>query len=329
MPVDTLADDAQPTLKAAADYLRSGQGDENAKRYHLQDLASLESRLSRDIEERSTRYTTELHTKEAGEIDAAWGQLNARPKYLRLNGEQKAQQQSYEDLRRINGGVTPKDISPVLYTIPLILVGVAEWYVNYATFASVFIPVFAIAGTLLVAAVFAWASHMHGTYLKQLSEILHPSVEYRNVLGRQIATVIATVLLIAALVTVVWLRYVAITDQLGIRSGGGVPGTFGGPTTSMIWSRLGPTIVLNLIIWGIGMLYAWAMSEKVPGLREAYQSLSTTNKRLDRLRKPVESGEKRIRARYDREREKNQLAIKEYSNVLDTVRGLAERTRVH
>jgi hypothetical protein len=63
-------------------------------------------------------------------------------------------------------------------------VGIAEWYVNYATIAAKFIPVFAIAGTLLVAGSFAWASHMHGSYLKQLAEIIHPSMEYRNVLGR-------------------------------------------------------------------------------------------------------------------------------------------------
>ena len=56
------------------------------------------------------------------------------------------------NLRQINGGAYPKNISPVLYVVPLILVGVAEWYVNFATFAEIFIPVFAIAGTLLVAA---------------------------------------------------------------------------------------------------------------------------------------------------------------------------------
>ena len=161
-------------------------------------------------------------------------------------------------------------MSPVLYVIPLVLVGLAEWYVNFATFEATFIPVFAIAGTLLVAAVFAWASHMHGAYVKQIAEIIHPSMEYRNVLGRKIALVIATILLIAALVTVIWLRYSIIAEQLG--SGlSAESGTFGGPRASMIWSKLGPTIVLNVLIWGLGALYAWAMNEKVPGLRESYR----------------------------------------------------------
>jgi len=74
-----------------------------------------------------------------------------------------------------------------------------------------FIPVFAIAATLIVAAVFAGASHLHGAYLKQISEIMHPSVEYRNVLGRKIALIIATISLPAAFVTVVWLRWIVIS----------------------------------------------------------------------------------------------------------------------
>jgi hypothetical protein len=97
------------------------------------------------------------------------------------------------------GGAYPRNISPVIYGAPLILVGIAEWYVNFSTFSEIFIPVFAIAATVIVAAVFAWASHLHGAYVKQLSAILNPAVPKRNLLGRKIAIIIATVLLLAAL----------------------------------------------------------------------------------------------------------------------------------
>ena len=118
-----------------------------------------------------------------------------------------------------------------------------------------------------MAAVFAWASHMHGTYVKQLAEIIHPSMEYRNVLGRKIATghfdrFAHCCAFYGCMASI--RRY---CDQLGI-SPNATPGTFGEPSSSMIWSRLGPTIVLNILIWGLGTLYAWAMNEKVPGLRE-------------------------------------------------------------
>jgi hypothetical protein len=217
---------AQGALKGAEDFLRSNKGDKSLQQFHLKNLQTAGNRLTSDIEERSTTYATELQSTERVAIDQIWAKLNSNSKFLRLNTEQKADQQTFDDLRRLNGGTFPKNISPVLYIIPLLLVGIAEWYVNYASFEARFVPVFAIAGTLLVATVFAWASHMHGAYLKQLSEIMHPSLEYRNTLGRKIAVVIATILLIAALTTVVWLRYTVIADQLGI-SPNVTPGTFG------------------------------------------------------------------------------------------------------
>jgi hypothetical protein len=208
--------------------------------------------------------------------------------------------------------------------IPLGLLGVAEWYVNFSTFSAVFIPVFAAAGTIIVGLVFAWASHMHGSYLKQLAEIIHPSVEYRNVLGRKIALVIATILLIIAFSTVVWLRYIAIAEQLRLGTGP-VDGTFGGTSTSMVWSKLGPTIVMNLLIWGLGTLWSFGMHERVPELRESYKKLARANKQLDRARRPYLAQQTKIKARYERERQKNQTAIHEYTTHLDQVRGLLQR----
>jgi hypothetical protein len=152
-----------------------------------------------------------------------------------------------------------------------------------ACLAAIFIPAVAIAGTLIVVAIFAWDSHLHGSYLKQLAEIRHRSVEYRNELGRKIALAIASVLLLIAFVTIVWIRYVVIADQLGV-SASTSEGTFGGASTSMVWSRLGPTIVLNILIWGLGTLYAWAVNEKVPELRESYRELLRAHRKLDGAR---------------------------------------------
>jgi hypothetical protein len=113
-------------------------------------------------------YRAELQADEDRALDVRWADLNQDPRFLRANAVQKATQQTFDSLRQANGGAFPRDISPVLYVIPLILVGVAEWYVNYSTFASIFVPVFAIAGTLLVGAIFAWASHMYGAYLARV-----------------------------------------------------------------------------------------------------------------------------------------------------------------
>lgn len=324
MPIDTLGDEAQKVLRDAEGFLRSKQSNNDQKQEHIRNLEATARHLSADITERLGPYVAQLDSEEKTEIDEQWVQLTSKPHYLQLYTEQRTDAQIFNNLRQINGGVFPKNISPVLYVIPLVLVSLAEWYVNFATFATIFIPVFAIAGTLLVAAVFAWASHMHGAYLKQLAEIIHPSMEYRNVLGRKIALAIATILLIAALCTVVWLRYVVISDQLGI-SATATPGTFGEPSSSMVWSRLGPTIVLNVLIWGLGTLYSWASNEKVPGLRESYRELQRADRKLKRLRRPFEAEERRIKAVHKRKREKNQIAITEYKHALSEINSLIER----
>jgi len=196
--------------------------------------------------------------------------------------------------------------------------------VNYSTFASMFIPVFAIAATIIVAAVFASASNLHGAYLKQISEITHPSVEYRNVLGRKIAVIVATALLMAAFGTVVWLRWLVISEQLGINSGI-QSGTFGNASSTMIWSRVGPTIIINLLIWGVGTLYSWAVHEKVPGLREAYRSYLRATRVVDKRRTPFIAEEKRLRAQYDRDRDKNKITINEYKSLLEEVNSTLAR----
>jgi hypothetical protein len=323
MPTDTLGGEVQASLKSALDFIRLNRPDDRKRRSHLTNLESMESRLRADIQERETTFANELQSKEDAGIDEKWRDLNEDQRFIRANAEQQARQQTFETLRQVNDGGYPTNISPVIYVIPLIGIGIAEWYVNLSTFMARFVPLVAAAGTILVALIFATASHFQGEFLKQLSEIIHPSVEYRNELGRKIAVSIATTLLIAAFSVVIWLRYQVIAEQLGLSSES--PGTFGGSSTSMVWSNLGPTIGLNLFVWGLGVLYAFLVSEKVPKLRKAFRDLREANKRLDKRRKPFVREQQRIRAEYNRARHKNDIAIKEYSSLSEELRGAIKR----
>lgn len=324
MPNDTLGKDIAGLHRAAVGYITSNVQNPQQRRSHLNNLKSAQSRLTTEIDERGTSYLKHLDAQEKAAIENRRAEIYSNPKLQRAYEAQKANHQQFEDLRHVNGGGYPKNISPILYVIPLIMVGVAEWYVNYSTFAAMFIPVFAIAATLIVAAVFAWASHLHGAYLKQISEIIHPSVEYRNVLGRKMVINIVTVLLVAAFVTVVWLRWLVISDQLGTNLGG-QGGSFGDTSWTLILSKVAPTLVINLLIWGLGTLYAWATHEKVPGLRESYRNYLQATKSVDRMAQPFSEEEKRIRAQYDRERGKNDVAINEYKALLEDVRATHQR----
>jgi hypothetical protein len=326
MPTDTLSEEAQSGLKAANQILRSKRVDTDARHQSILRLKNLDGRLCDDIEVRQTDYLAELQEKEESEINAKWAQLNNSAKFARANAEQKARDQTFQDLRQVNGGAYPRNLSPVLYVIPLLGIGIAEWYVNLSTFMAKFVPLVAGAGTILVAMIFAIASHFHGEYLKQIGEILHPSVDYRNELGRKLSVLIATILLIFALGVVIWLRYQAIAEQLGLNSD--TPGTFGGSNSSLVWQNLGPTIGMNLFVWGVGVLYSYAASEKVPHLRDAYRELLRANKRLQRARDPFEREQARIAAFYQRERQKNEVAVKEYKNLSEEIRGALARLEV-
>jgi hypothetical protein len=319
MSNDSLRDEIGPVRRAALAYLASNKRDAKQRQFHINALRNSEARLESEINERSGPYLSELAEREAAAISSRRTEIDQDPRYQRAYAAQKAIYQEFEDLRRVNGGGYPKNISPVLYVIPLILVGVAEWYVNFSTFSAMFIPVFAISATIIVAAVFAWASHLHGAYVKQISEIVHPSVEYRNVLGRKIALVIATVLLFAAFGTVVWLRWLVISEQLGINAEA-QSGAFGDASSSLVWSKVAPTIVINLLIWGLGTLYSWALHEKVPRLRESYRDYLHASRAVEKRLRSFQDQEKRIRAQYDRERDKNRIAIDEYRSLLEDVK---------
>ena len=323
MPTDTLADEVQSILKSATDFLRVNRPDDKRRRGHLANLESIEERLRADIHERQTTYTDELQTNEDEAIGAEWRELNEDRRFIRINTEQKARQQTFEELRQINDGEYPRNISPVLYVIPLIGVGVAEWYVNISTFMARYVPLVAGAGTIIIALIFAAASHFQGEALKQISEILHPSAVYRKELGRKIMVGITTVFLLLAFAVIIVVRYQVIAEQLGLSSESG--GTFSGSSSSLVWSNLTPTIYWNLGVWLLGLVYAYLASERVPRLRDAFRDLRRANKKLDKARRPFLLEQKRIKAQYDRAREKNEVAIKEYSSLDEEVRGVIKR----
>ena len=131
MPIDTLGDDIQRVLRNAKAFIVKQKSPEQ-RRVYLRDLETVGKRLYKEIEERRTSYIAQLKSDEKAEIDNQWAQLNSEPRFIQANKEKQTNLQIFENLRQVNGGAYPKNLSPVLYVIPLILVGVAEWYVNFA-----------------------------------------------------------------------------------------------------------------------------------------------------------------------------------------------------
>lgn len=124
MPDNSIGEEAESALRGAEDFIRLGQSDDKACAFHLNTLHTLDNRLSREIEERTTKHISDLSAQEGRNIEKKWQELNTDPRFIRANAEQKAHQQTFDHLRQINGGAFPRNISPVLYAIPLILIGV-------------------------------------------------------------------------------------------------------------------------------------------------------------------------------------------------------------
>jgi hypothetical protein len=317
MPDDTPNDDLQTRVRliltSDTRYLAGNKPDARKRQANLEQLTQWQTIISNDIDLRTTSYSARLADEHENNIRSAQNTLNEDHRYKEACAEQNATHLQFEMLRM--GGAYPKNISPVIYGAPLILVGIAEWYVNFATFSEIFIPVFAIAATIIVAAVFAWASHLHGAYVKQLSAILNPAVPKRNLLGRKIAIIIATVLLLAALSTVVWLRYLVVSEQLGIANGA-EGGPFGETSPSIVWSKVGPTIVVNILIWG---LYSWAMHEKIPDLRETYRAKLRADGAVNKYTSKLGKQEARLEASYEEKKRVNQFLVETDSKLLQDV----------
>lgn len=324
MPSDVIVNESRNSMKLAIDFLKQRIQPADRRDSLFRQLQETERLLAADLAERQAAYPAELDRRERSEIDAVWSRYNEIDRHKNLAQKRDAQRQRFEQLRQLNGGGFPLNLSPVLYVVPLILLGVGEWYVNYSTFAAKLVPAFAIAATLVVAAVFAATSHVHGAFIKQISELMNPSVEYHHVRDRKIIFAIMTIVLLLALGAIVWLRYIAIAEQLGLSEVTG-SNVFGGASASKVWSLLLPTIVLNIAIWGVGTFYSWWFHERIPELRECYRQMLATERRIERSKRTYERDAKRISATYDRERKNNEVVKREEDGLLDEVRAAIGR----
>jgi hypothetical protein len=324
MPHDDLAPSAKQQIRAAEELLRSRTPSEADKDRLLGDLEATESALGADIQERETKYLEVLDRRYQDRVDHQWSTFKARAVVRRIQNEARAIEARFEHLRNVNDGGYPMNISPILYWIPLLLVAISEWYVNYSTFAARFVPVVAIACTIIVGLIFAYFSHLLGAFLAQYGEISHPSVESRRVLDRKITLIGMGVVLVLIFTATMWLRYTIIQEQLGLADAG-ADSVFRTETSGKIWSTLVPTIAVNIGIIAIGTVYAWFMHEKVPQLRETYRSGLSKNNKLERLRAPVNSEVNRLQAAFERDKILNERFIKEYANLRKDIVGLAQR----
>src|SRR4051812_2644585 len=113
MPNDVLSEEANDAIREGENYFSSDNRDQRLWKSVVSKLKITEERLQAEIDKRSTAHVQELNLDKNRRLD----EVREREKSKRIEDVVKNQQaahQTFEDLRQVNGGAYPKNISPVL-----------------------------------------------------------------------------------------------------------------------------------------------------------------------------------------------------------------------
>lgn len=117
----------------------------------------------------------------------------------------------------------PFDVNPV-YLFMMLVLGTAEWFINYDTLFLFFnIPIIAIGSTFVLAVCLAVIAHQHGVDLKQWKKKFGPAIEQR---GRPYGILILATVGLVALITITgWMRYQSLMSVIQSQSSANIIGT--------------------------------------------------------------------------------------------------------
>lgn len=117
----------------------------------------------------------------------------------------------------------PFDVNPV-YLVIMLLLGTAEWFINYDTLFEFFgIPIIAIGATLVLALGLAVIAHQHGVDLKQWKKKFGPGVEGHN--KPTGILILATIGLFGLITVTGWMRYQSLMSVIQSQNTANIIGT--------------------------------------------------------------------------------------------------------
>ena len=132
----------------------------------------------------------------------------------------------YEGMLKKNASRPPKTLNMWLYLSALLIVGAVEALINYSTFNSYFgSQGLAYGSTIMVALIFAAASHFHGEFWKQRLDLMGPDVEKRERNHKITVQLIVTTFFLTVFAGLILVRYEVVLEELSsISFGVGLPG---------------------------------------------------------------------------------------------------------
>lgn len=201
-----------------------------------------------------------------------------------LRKQENELQHQFNALRDKEGNRPPRILNWGLYLPVLLAVGVAELMLNFETFNALnfFTPFIATAFAMVIGACLAFAAHLHGTLLKQLE--YHIGVKERD--SKRMAAWkmfgLGTTALTVVLVAVGYARAQYLSDYIQMQdvfSGGG--------DTNGFWVIAG-SLLGNVIVWIIGVIFAYMMHDRNPDYPEKAVELRKASAERARLERRLE-----------------------------------------
>ncbi|PCK77482.1 hypothetical protein CPT34_29655 [Rhizobium sophoriradicis] len=193
---------------------------------------------------------------------------------------------TYDELRARHN--REAKLTPFWYIPLLVLVGITEMLINFESFSrnKAYTPAIALGVTIIVALMLAYASHVHGTFLRQIETRLgaHRRDGDRAAAWRMFS--IGTVLLAIALGAVYYARSIMYADILLENA------VMGGNAPSPLFV-IGGSMIGNLGVYAVGVIIAFFGHDEDHHFPEALQGKIKAEKKMYALREKISAPLKR------------------------------------
>ncbi len=222
-------------------------------------------------------------------------------------------EEEYKGLYERHGNRHAKIVKLGIYLPLLALIGMVEWLINWEAANALFAQPYLAAGIVIVVALaVAAASHEHGTLAKQWSHrcgfAATPGVRSRN----YTALAFTTLLFIAAMTLVGYMRYkLAYNDLIGASAFGGNNPFGARGSMGEVYTAVSMTLMGNLIVWLLGAMVAYWFHDSDPNFADARVRHLKASKRFEAWKLRMS------KARHEREQQLS-MEIEQEENILNS-----------
>ena len=220
----------------------------------------------------------------------------------------------------------PFDVSPI-YLIIMLMLGTAEWFINYDTLFEFFgIPIIAIGATLILALGLAVIAHQHGVDLKQWKRKFGPGVEDKN---RPYGVLILATLGLIGLITVTgWMRYQSLMTVIQSQSTANIIGTQYSvqidPQREVIIS-----LGANALAWLVGVFISYFAHDADPTYVHTAIDFFKAERKYLKKRAEFEKVQNRIKHNYSEKIEEEKIRLQKFETSTTLIEAINCRNQVN